>query len=80
MATNMADNEKLEYVIARTYDNYIPAHIDKGRLEEEGILCWLKDENTVTIDPLLSIAVGGIKLMVAKHQLDRALSLLSDPS
>ncbi len=33
--------------------------------EEEGINCWLKDENTVTIDPILTNAIGGIKLMVA---------------
>lgn len=73
-------NENIQYVILEVFDNYIPAHIARGRLEEQGILCWLKDENTVTIDPLLSIAVGGIKLMVAEHQLERARQILSEPS
>ena len=36
----------------------------------------MRDENTVTIDPILTNAVGGIKLMVAEVQLERALELL----
>lgn len=52
------------------------AHIDMGRLEEEGVTCWLKDENTVTIDPILSNAIGGIKLMVALEDFDRAREIL----
>ncbi len=75
---NMAD-EKMEFSILDVYDNYIPAHITLGRLQEQGIICWLKDENTVTIDPLLSIAVGGIKLMVANHQIERARAILQEP-
>jgi DNA-directed RNA polymerase subunit RPC12/RpoP len=47
-----------------------------GRLEEEGINCWLKDENTVTIDPILTNAIGGIKLMVHQSQAERAFELL----
>ena len=74
------EGEKLEFMILEVYDNYIPAHIAMGRLSEQGIICWLKDENTVTIDPLLSIAVGGIKLMVAVHQADRARMILGEPS
>jgi DNA-directed RNA polymerase subunit RPC12/RpoP len=47
-----------------------------GRLKEENIECWLKDENTVTIDPILSNAVGGIKLMVAEEDAKNAWELL----
>ena len=46
------------------------------QLQEEGINCWLKDENTVTIDPILSNAIGGIKLMVHETQKERAADLL----
>ncbi len=67
----------MDFVILRRYDNYVAAHIDMGMLQEEGINCWLKDENTVTIDPLLSIAIGGIKLMVANVQAERALEILT---
>lgn len=66
----------MEYVLLRRYDNYITAHIDMGRLEEDGISCWLKDENTVTIDPILTNAVGGIKLMVSAAQAERAAGIL----
>jgi transcription elongation factor Elf1 len=66
----------MEYIVIRQYDNYIPANIDLGMLQEEGINCWLKDENTVTIDPILSNAIGGIKLMAAANQVERALSIL----
>jgi hypothetical protein len=65
------------YVILYAYDNYIQAHIAMGRLQEEYINCHLQDEHTVTIDPLLSNAVGGIKLMVAAAQQARAYAILT---
>ena len=67
-----------DFIIVRSFQNYIDAHITKGRLEEEGIDCWLKDENTVTIDPILTNAVGGIKLIVARSQAEKALELLNE--
>ncbi len=60
----------------QVYSNYIEAHITLGRLQEEGINCWLKDENTVTINPIWTTAVGGIKLMVAEVQAARATEIL----
>jgi predicted RNA-binding Zn-ribbon protein involved in translation (DUF1610 family) len=66
----------MNFIVAQVYTNYIDANIIMGRLEEEGINCWLKDENTVTIDPILTNAVGGIKLMVPESQADRAFDLL----
>lgn len=68
----------MEFVLLQSFPSYIDAHILMGRLEEEGISCWLKDENIVTIDPLLTNAVGGIKLMVAATQYERALALLQE--
>lgn len=38
--------------------------------------CFLKDEFTVTIDPILSNAVGGIKLIVKKEDEKEASLLL----
>lgn len=67
----------MDFVILNSYNNYIEAHIAKGVLEEEGIGCWLKDENTVTIDPILTNAVGGIKIMVAKEDAERAWEFLT---
>lgn len=67
----------MEFILLNSYGNYVEAHIAKGVLEEEGITCWLKDENTVTIDPILTNAVGGIKLMVAREDAQRAWELLN---
>lgn len=67
----------MEFVLLNAYNNYIEAHIAKGVLEEQGIGCWLKDENTVTIDPILTNAVGGIKIMVAKADAERAWEVLT---
>ena len=66
------------FVAVRSYDNYINANLILQRLEEEGIRAWLQDEYTVTIDPILSNAVGGIKLMVYHEQVSRANALLND--
>jgi predicted RNA-binding Zn-ribbon protein involved in translation (DUF1610 family) len=60
----------------RSFDNYLYANIVLNRLKDEGFTCYLKDENTVTIDPLLSPAIGGMKLMVLEHEVGRAISLL----
>lgn len=64
------------YQELRSFDNYLYANILLSRLKEEGFDCYLKDENTVTIDPLLSPAIGGMKLMVRSYDFARASTLL----
>ncbi|HXD79281.1 MAG TPA: DUF2007 domain-containing protein [Puia sp.] len=66
----------IRFVQIRAYDNYLSAHIVLARLQDSGINCHLQDEYTITIDPLLSPALGGIKLMVAEPQVERALAIL----
>lgn len=66
----------MSYTLVNTYDNYIDANLHLMQLQEEGINCWLKDEFTVTIDPILTNALGGIKLMVHESQSERAAGLL----
>lgn len=67
----------MDYIILTTYSNYVEAHIAKGMLEEQNICCWLKDEYTVTIDPVLTNAIGGIKIMVPRVQAERAAGILA---
>ena len=62
----------------RSFDNYIQANIQMGMLHDQGINCHLQDEYTITIDPLLSPAIGGMKLMVYESQVSRALQLLDE--
>ena len=65
------------FILLCSFDNYIPAHIALGRLKEEFVNCYLQDEYSVTIDPFLSNAIGGIKLMVAETQAERARDILN---
>ena len=67
----------MKFVLLCSFDNYIPAHIALGRLKDEFINCYLQDEYSVTIDPFLSNAIGGIKLMVVETQLERAAEILN---
>src|SRR5688500_540342 len=60
------------------FTNYIDAHIVMGQLQNSSIRCWLKDEYTVTIDPLLTNAGGGIKLMVAEEDIEDAKKIIAD--
>jgi len=66
----------MEIVTIRTFDNYFPANILLTKLRHAGIQCFLKDEYTVTIDPLLSNAIGGIKLVVNKKDEPEARKML----
>jgi rubredoxin len=66
----------MEIVTIRTFDNYFSANILLTRLRHAGIQCFLKDEYTVTIDPLLSNAIGGIKLVVNKTDEREARKML----
>ncbi|HUQ96632.1 MAG TPA: DUF2007 domain-containing protein [Chitinophagaceae bacterium] len=66
----------MEYVPLRSFDNYIEANIVLNMLRHYNINCHLKDENIITIDPLLSPALGGMKLMVHEAHVARAWDLM----
>jgi hypothetical protein len=66
----------MEFVELRSFYNYIYAHIALSMLQDAGINCHLKNEYTITLDPFLSPALGGMKLMVHSSQAQRALELL----
>ena len=52
------------------------AQIIKGRLEAEGIEVFLSDNLTIDTDPLVSNAIGGVKLKVLSEQSDEAIEIL----
>tara|TARA_R110002049_G_scaffold90686_2_gene227121 strand:- start:44867 stop:45280 length:414 start_codon:yes stop_codon:yes gene_type:complete len=53
------------------------AQIIKGRLEAEGIQVFLSDNFTIDTDPLVSNAIGGVKLKVLSHQALKAQHILN---
>ena len=65
-----------EFVTVATYDRVTDAHIALGRLLAEGIEAQLFDDNMVQMDWLYSIALGGIKLRVARDDAKAARTVL----
>jgi len=53
------------------------AQIIKGRLESENIEVFLSDNLTIDTDPLVSNAIGGVKLKVLSHQAKEAKEILN---
>lgn len=53
------------------------AMIIKGRLESEGIEVFLADNLTIDTDPLVSQAIGGVKLKVLSYQAFEAKEILN---
>ncbi len=54
------------------------AYIIKGKLESEGIYCFLRDELTVQVDNFYSNAVGGVKLQVNAKDVKEAVEILKE--
>lgn len=52
------------------------AQIIKGRLEADGIQVFLADNITIDTDPLVSNAIGGVKLKVLSYQAAEAQEIL----
>ena len=65
------------YTIA-SFEFTADVQIIKGRLESEGIEVFLKDENTLNTDPLISNAIGGVKLLVYENQKEKALAIYNE--
>ena len=53
------------------------AQIIKGRLEAEGIPVFLVDSVTIDTDPLVSNAIGGVKMKVYSNQYNEARQILN---
>jgi phage FluMu protein Com len=66
----------MEFKQIASYDNFMLANMTMGLMTENEIKCQLKDENIVTMDPLLNAAVGGIKLLVEAKDYDKAVLLM----
>ena len=70
----------MNLVTVATFSSSFDMHVIKGRLETDGVQCYVKDEQTITWDPLLDIAAGGIKLQVAEEDVELAKELLKETS
>lgn len=64
-----------EFYTLGSFEFVAEVQIIKGKLESEGIPVFLLNENTLNSDPLLSNAIGGIKLQVYSKHKDKALAI-----
>lgn len=70
---------KNETVFVTTFYNNIEANIVKGRLESEGVSCFLTNENFSTLMPHLNyLAGGGTHLFVLQSDYQLAVSILNE--
>lgn len=65
-------------VVVSAHSIAMDAHIIKGRLEAEGIPAYLQDDQYITMDWLLSNALGGVKVCVPSEYEEAALQVLQD--
>ncbi len=66
---------KDDYRVLEVFEYSTEAQLIKSKLESENILTMLMDEKTIDSDPLISQAIGGVKLMVLKVQYIKAKAI-----
>ena len=69
-----------EFIKIGSYQYSSEAIIIKGKLESEGIEVFMADNFTIDTDPLVSNAIGGVKLYVSTEQFDKAKNVLLEIS
>ncbi len=63
-------NDNFEILAVFNYST--EAHVTKSRLDSDGFKTMLMDETTIDTDPLVSNAIGGVKLLVHKKDFEKA--------
>lgn len=70
----MYETDKI--VTLESYYDPMLAEIVRGRLEAEGISCFIADGNVVSAQPLYNNAVGGIKIKVFERDLEKCREVI----
>ncbi len=68
----------MSWVTLRQYSLPYEAHLDRARLESEGITAVIADEHTIAMQWMLSDALGGVRLRVQPDDLARADAILAE--
>lgn len=66
------------YKILAVFEYSTEAHVTKSKLDSEGFKTLLMDEKTIDSDPLISNAIGGVKLLVHKNDFDKAAEIYNE--
>ena len=70
----MRDN----YTILAVFEYSTEAQLIKSKLDSEGIETMLMDEKTIDADPIISQAIGGVKLLVNNNDLNKAVVIYNE--
>ncbi|MCG1034918.1 DUF2007 domain-containing protein [Polaribacter sargassicola] len=66
------------YTLLAVFDYSTEAHVTKSKLDSEGCKTMLMDEKTIDTDPLISNAIGGVKLLVHKNDFEKAVVIYNN--
>ena len=66
------------YKILAVFEYSTEAHVTKSKLDSEGFKTMLMDEKTIDSDPLISNAIGGVKLLVHKNDYEKAAVIYNE--
>lgn len=67
-----------EFYTIGAFEYVADVQIIRAKLESEGIPVFLRDEYTLNTDPLISSAIGGVKLQVYSRDRERALFIYNE--
>jgi predicted RNA-binding Zn-ribbon protein involved in translation (DUF1610 family) len=70
----MNSTEQFKTVLTFTYPSEMV--VVRGRLEADGIECFVQDELTIQVNPFYSNAIGGVKLQVKESDYESAVEIL----
>lgn len=74
--TGVADDEE----VVVSFDSLLHAELVRGRLEASGIAARLEDAHTVGMASHLASAIGGVKVVVARSDVEAARGVLATPA
>ncbi|WGH74416.1 DUF2007 domain-containing protein [Tenacibaculum tangerinum] len=66
------------YTILAVFEYSTEAQVIKAKLDSENIRTMLMDEKTIDSDPLISQAIGGVKLLVHNNDLEKAVAIYNE--
>lgn len=75
---NLKQRKLDKWITIKTFNLPGDVAVLRGRLESEGIECFLANELTIQVNPLFSNAVDGVQLQVRESDVARAVSILKE--
>ena len=66
------------YSVLATFEYSTEAQLMVSKLDSEGIKTMLMDEKTIDSDPLISQAIGGVKLLIHNDDFEKAVSIYNE--